>query len=142
VHIGGSRTLRSTSDDHVTLIGCGITVDEADRAAELLAAEGIQARVVDCYSVKPIDADTLLAAARDTHAVVVAEDHWPEGGLGDAVLDALATFDEPVIVRKLAVRIMPTSGTPEELLRAAAIDAEAIAAAAREVLAARQATVG
>jgi transketolase len=142
VHIGGSRTLRSTSDDRVTLIGCGITVEETDSAAELLAAEGIQARVVDCYSVKPIDADTVIAAARDTHAVIVAEDHWPEGGLGDAVLDALAGLDEPVIVRKLAVRIMPTSGTPEELLRAAGIDAEAIAAAAREVMASRQATVG
>ena len=138
VHIGGSRTLRSTSDDQVTLVGCGITVDEADRAAELLAAEGIQARVVDCYSVKPIDADTLVAAARDTRALVVAEDHWPEGGLGDAVLEVLAGVDEPAIVRKLAVRIMPTSGTPEELLQAAGIDAEAIAAAAREVLAARR----
>ncbi|GAA3438706.1 transketolase [Kutzneria kofuensis] len=142
VHIGGSRTVRSSSDDRVTLVGCGVTVDEADKAAELLAAEGIQARVIDCYSVKPIDASVLTTAAGDTHALVVAEDHWPEGGLGDAVLEALAGFEEPVVVRKLAVRDMPTSGTPEELLRAAGIDAEGIAAAAREMLASRRAAVG
>jgi transketolase len=138
VHIGGSRTVRSTADDQVTLVACGVTVDEADKAAELLDAEGIRARVLDCYSVKPIDVPTLLAAASQTHALVTVEDHWPEGGLGDAVLEALGGTTP---VRKLAVREMPTSGTPEELMRAAGIDAEAIAAAAREVLASRLASV-
>jgi transketolase len=141
IHIGGSRTVRSTEDDQVTLIACGITVDEADKAAELLDAEGIRARVVDCYSVKPIDADTVLAAATDTHVLITVEDHWPEGGLGDAALEALAGFGDPVVVRKLAVREMPTSGTPEELLRVAGIDAEGVAAAARAVLAERPVSI-
>jgi transketolase len=141
VFVGGSRVLRSSEDDHVTLVACGVTVDEAYKASELLAAVGIRARVIDCYSIKPIDEMTLLAAAAETHSVVTVEDHWPEGGLGDAVLEALAEFS-PVTVRKLAVREMPGSGTPEELLEAAGIDAKAIAAEARELLAERHAPVG
>jgi transketolase len=117
-------------------VACGITVDEAVRAAEALEGE-LSVRVVDCYSVKPIDAEALAAAARDCGAIVTVEDHWPEGGLGDAVLEALAATDERAHVTKLAVREMPVSGTPEELLREAGIDAEAIAAAARSVVAAR-----
>jgi len=93
--------------------------------------------VIDCYSIKPIDVETLRAAARDCAAIVTVEDHWPEGGLGDAVLEALADAEDRPPVTKLAVREMPVSGTPEELLHAAGIDAEAIAAAARSVAAAR-----
>jgi transketolase len=141
VFIGGSRTIRSSEDDHVAIVACGVTVDEADKAAELLAAVGIRARVIDCYSVKPIDTMTLLTAAVETHTLVTVEDHWAQGGLGDAVLAALAAF-APVTVRKLAVREMPTSGTPEELLATAGIDAKAIAGAAREVLSEKQAPVG
>ena len=110
---------------------------QADRAAEALEGDGIRARVIDCYSIKPIDADALRAAARDCGAIVTVEDHWPEGGLGDAVLEALADTEERPRVVKLAVRDMPVSGTPEELLHAAGIDAEAIAAAARNVVGAR-----
>ncbi|MGH2968630.1 MAG: transketolase, partial [Solirubrobacteraceae bacterium] len=131
VAIGGSRIVRGADTDDIAIVACGITVDEADRAAETLEGEGIRARVIDCYSIKPIDADALRAAARDCGALVTVEDHWPEGGLGDAVLEALAGADDRPPVTKLAVRDMPGSGTPEELLHAAGIDADAIAAAAR-----------
>jgi transketolase len=133
VEIGGSRIVRGADADDVAIIACGITVDEADRAAEALEQDGIRARVLDCYSIKPIDAEAVRAAARDCGAVITVEDHWPEGGLGDAVLEALADADDRPRVTKLAVREMPVSGTPEELLHAAKIDAEAIAAAAREL---------
>jgi transketolase len=137
VRIGSSRIVRGSDADDVAIVACGITVDEADRAAEALEREGIGARVLDCYSIKPIDADALRAAARDCGAIVTVEDHWPEGGLGDAVLEALADADDRPRVTKLAVREMPVSGTPEELLHEARIDAEAIAAAARSLVGAR-----
>jgi transketolase len=133
VRIGGSRVVRGADADDVAIVACGITVDEADRAAEALEREGVRARVLDCYSIKPIDAEALTAAARDCGAIVTVEDHWPEGGLGDAVLEALATADDRPPVVKLAVRGMPMSGKPDELLREAGIDADAIAAAARDL---------
>ena len=89
--------------------------------------------MIDAYSIKPIDAEAVRAAARDCGGVVTVEDHWPEGGLGDAVLEALAEADERPPVHKLAVREMPTSGSPDELLHAAGIDAPAIAEAARSL---------
>jgi transketolase len=131
VRIGGSRVVREGDD--VAIVACGITVDQAAEAAETLAADGVQARVLDCYSLKPIDAESVRAAARECGAIVTVEDHWPEGGLGDAVLEALAEADDRPPVRKLAVREMPTSGKPDELLRRAGIDAEGIARAAREL---------
>ena len=130
--IGGSRTVRDGDD--IALAGCGATVHEALEAAEALAADGIHARVLDLYSVKPIDAEALLAAAGETAGIVVAEDHWPEGGLGEAVLSALARSDVHAPVRALAVGEMPLSGAPEDLLREAGIDAEAIARTARALL--------
>ena len=134
--IGGSRVLRSSDDDDVALIGAGITVHEALKAAEALAEEGIAARVIDLYSIKPLDEETLRAAAEATDGrLVTVEDHWPEGGLGDAVVAALAETDDPPRVVKLAVREMPKSGKPEELLARAGIDAEHIAAAARRIVA-------
>jgi transketolase len=129
VRIGGSRVAHEGDD--VAIAACGITVDEAVRAAEALADEGIAARVLDCYSIKPIDAEAVRAAARECGAIVTVEDHAPEGGLGDAVLEALADADDRPPVTKLAVRELPGSGTPDELLHEAGIDAEAIAAAAR-----------
>ena len=132
-HIGGSQVVRQTDDDAVTLIGAGITLHEALKAADQLAAEGITARVIDLYSVKPIDAETVRAAGRETGAIITVEDHWPEGGMGDAVLDALAEEQPHPVVVKLAVRIMPGSGTPAELLAAAGVDANHIADAAREL---------
>jgi transketolase len=135
--IGGSRVLRSSDDDEVTLVGCGITVHEALKAADALAGDGIAARVVDCYSLKPIDGETLAAAAEETGRIVTVEDHWPEGGLGDSVLAALAERDATAQVRRLAVTEMPHSGKPAELLAAFRIDAAAIAEAARKLVQAR-----
>jgi transketolase len=132
--IGGSRVVQQSDDDAVTLVGAGITLHEALKAADALAGEGINARVIDLYSVKPVDAETLRAAARDTGRIITVEDHYPEGGLGDAVLEALAAEQPHPVVVKLAVRIMPGSGKPAEMLAAAGIDADHIAAAAREIL--------
>ena len=131
--IGGSRTVRMSDEDALTIIGAGITLHEAVKAADTLAQEGISARVIDLYSVKPLDAEAVRAAGRETGAILTVEDHWPEGGIGDAVLDALAAEQPHPVVVKLAVRDMPTSGTPAELLAAAGIDAAHIAAAAREL---------
>jgi transketolase len=130
--IGGSRVLRSSEDDDVAIVAAGITVFEALDAADALAREGIAARVIDLYSIKPLDTATLHAAAEATQGrLVTVEDHWPEGGLGEAVLAAFADADERPRVAVLAVRGMPGSGTSEELLAAAGIDAEHIAAAVR-----------
>ena len=125
--------MRGTDDDVVTIVGAGITLHEALAAAEQLATEGVSARVIDLYSVKPIDAESVRAAARETGAIVTVEDHWPEGGIGDAVLDVLAGEQPHPTVTKLAVRSMPGSGTPAEQLAAAGIDASHIADAAREL---------
>ena len=133
--VGGSRVVRDGDD--ITLVGAGVTLHEARRAAEDLAGDGVDARVIDLYSVKPVDAQTLARAAAETGAIVTAEDHWPEGGLGEAVLSALAEARQSCPVRKLGVEIMPGSGTPEELLSEAGIDAGAIATAARELVGAR-----
>jgi len=133
-HIGGARVVRRADDDAVTLIGAGITLHEALKAADALAVEGVSARVIDLYSLKPMDAPTVREAARDTGAIITVEDHWPEGGIGDAVLDALAQEQPHPIVVKLAVRSMPGSGKPAELLAAAGIDAAHIADAARELV--------
>jgi transketolase len=135
VAIGGSRIAHEGDD--VAIIACGITLDEAVKAATLLLEHGVHARVLDAYSIKPIDAEAVQAAARDCGVIVTVEDHWAEGGLGDAVLDALAEGDDHAKVVKLAVREMPTSGTPEELLREARIDAAAIVDAARSLVGAR-----
>jgi transketolase len=132
--IGGAKVVREGDD--VTIVGAGITLHESLKAAELLAGEGIEARVIDLYSVKPADGDTLRAAAEATGGrVLTVEDHWPEGGIGDAVLEALsASGDLPARVVRLAVRDMPGSGKPAELLAAAGIDAEHIAEAARALV--------
>jgi transketolase len=134
--VGGSRVLRSSEEDEVTIVGAGITVAEALAAADALAAEGASVRVVDCYSVKPIDEEGLREAAA-TGGIVVVEDHWPQGGLGEAVLSALAGLDEHPAFAHLAVAGMPTSGKPAELLAAAGIDREHIADAARQLVRAR-----
>ncbi|WP_330281789.1 transketolase [Streptomyces sp. NBC_00588] len=129
--VGGSKVLRSSPDDRLTLVAAGVTVPEALAAAEALERDGIRARVIDLYSVKPVDRDTLRRAAEETGCLVTVEDHHEEGGIGDAVLDAfLDGRPVPRLVR-LAVRTMPGSASPEEQLRAAGIDAEAIAAAGK-----------
>ena len=134
--VGESKVLRrGDHDDHddVTLIGAGVTLHACLRAADLLHDAGVHARVIDCYSIKPVDTATLTAAAAATGGrIVVAEDHHPEGGLGSAVTDALlATPRSTLSIAHLAVRDMPGSGSGAELLAWAGIDADHIAAAAR-----------
>jgi transketolase len=133
--IGGSKLVRSSPDDQVTLIGAGVTLHNCLAAADELSRDGVRARVMDLYSVKPIDTQALLEAATATDGrLVVAEDHYPEGGLGSAVLDAFNDAGHPVRVRHLAVGGLPGSGTPEELMSAAGISPTQIAQAARDTL--------
>ncbi|MDV5143948.1 transketolase [Streptomyces sp. SBC-4] len=140
--VGGSKTLRHGENDQVTLIGAGVTLHECLAAADQLADEGVRARVVDLYSVKPIDADTLTRAARETGALVVAEDHHPEGGIGEAVLSALAAAGDPTFAppafAHLAVTGLPGSGKTDELLDAAGISRAHVVRAARTLVAARE----
>jgi transketolase len=134
--IGGSRVVRRSDHDDVALVGAGITIHEALRAANQLADEGISARVIDCYSVKPIDQPTLRQAAREANGrLVIVEDHRPEGGLGDAVLEALAGEAIATRIAKLAVSSgMPGSGAASQLRSRAGIDADHIATAVRHMV--------
>ncbi len=142
--IGGSKVLRSSDHDHVILIGAGVTLHACLDAADLLAEQGIHARVIDCYSIKPVDTATFTAAATATGGrLVIAEDHHPEGGLGSAVTDALLAAGTPDLrVARLAVREMPGSGSGPELLAWAGIDAEHIATAARALVRTHQTAAG
>ena len=136
--VGGSKTLRGTGDDVATLVGAGVTVHECLAAADMLAADGITVRVLDVYSVKPIDVAAVRRALDETSLIVVAEDHRTEGGIGDAVLDALAgsgPMNGSVV--KLAVTDMPGSGSAQQMRAWAGIDAASIAAAVRDGLAGR-----
>ena len=129
--VGGSKVLRRGGRDRLTLVAAGTTVQEALAAADLLAADGIAVRVVDLYSVKPVDAQTLWTAAEETGCLVTVEDHHPEGGLGDAVAEAFADGRPVPRLVRLAVSNMPGSASPEEQLYGAGIDAESVAAAVR-----------
>ena len=123
--IGGSHTLLASVDDQATIVGAGITVHEAMRAADELDADGIRVRVIDAYSVQPIDADTIRRAMAETGLIVVAEDHSKAGGLGDAVLDAIAAeHSGPVI--KLGVDEFPGSAPPQEQRERAGISSAAM----------------
>jgi transketolase len=129
---GGSKVLRSSGDDVVTVVAAGITVFEALKAHDELKREGISIRVIDAYSVQPIDAATLLASARETNgAIITVEDHYARGGLGDAVSEAVSP--EGISVHRLAVAEIPRSGKPEELIDRYGISARAIVAAVRRV---------
>ncbi|WP_328432315.1 transketolase [Streptomyces sp. NBC_00453] len=129
--IGGSKVLRSSAHDRLTLVAAGVTVFEALTAADALDRDGIQVRVIDLYSVKPVDRETLRRAAEDTGCLVTVEDHHEEGGIGDAVLDAFLDGRAVPRLVRLAVRGMPGSASPDEQLHAAGIDAESIAAAGK-----------
>jgi transketolase len=118
----------------LTIVAAGITVPEALAAAETLADSGTAARVIDLYSLKPLDLATLRAAATETGHILTVEDHWPEGGLGEAVFAALAEAGLGVKGELLAVRHMPDSATPEQELAEAGIDRVAIAAAAKRLI--------
>ncbi len=132
--IGGSHTIRSSDEDAITLIGAGITLRECLTAADALAEKGVTARVIDLYSVKPVDAETLLKAANETGAVLTVEDHWAEGGIGETVAGVLAEAGTEARLTRLAVSERPGSGPPADLLAAAGIDAAHIVAAAERAL--------
>ena len=132
--VGGSRVLRSSDADEVTVVAAGITLHEALAAADELARERVSTRVIDLYSVKPIDTQTLIEAAVATGAIVTVEDHHPEGGIGDAVLEVFADSGSRPPIVTLAVREMPTSGTPDELLAQAGIDRAHIVDAVRALV--------
>ncbi len=134
--VGGSKVIHRSSKDEVTIVAAGITVHEALKAYDQLKSQGIKARVIDAYSVKPIDEETLMLAADEAgNKIVVVEDHWPEGGLGDAVLDAFTMRNGPIPeVVKLAVQSMPGSGTPAELMEEAGISAYHIVQAVRALV--------
>src|SRR5258705_1416657 len=134
--VGGSKVVRQSPKDRVTLIGAGVTLHSCLAAADQLAAKKIAARVIDRYSVKPVDVKTLRDAVKATKRLVIVEDHYPEGGIGAAVMEALAADGLPKIAL-LAVKDLPTSGKPEELMNAAGISAKQIVAAATKLLAAK-----
>ncbi|HEY7510184.1 MAG TPA: transketolase [Vicinamibacteria bacterium] len=129
--VGGSKTLRSSAADRVTLVGAGITLHEALAAHEALAKDGIAARVIDLYSLQPIDEETLRRAAAETRGFVTVEDHSVHGGIGEAVAGVVAGQAR---VEMLGVREIPRSGKPAELVAAHGIDAKAVVAAARRLL--------
>jgi transketolase len=134
--VGGSKVVRQSNNDQVTVVAAGITLHEALKAYDQLKGENILIRVIDAYSVKPMDEETLQAAARETgNKIVTVEDHWPEGGLGDAVLDVFTKRDGPLPqVVKLAVQSMPGSGTPAELMEEAGISAHHIVQAVKALV--------
>jgi transketolase len=129
--IGGSKILRSNPKDVATVVAAGITVHEALKAYEELKKENIVVRVIDLYSIKPIDATTLKRAAMETGTIITVEDHFEAGGIGEAVQSALA--EQPVPVHSLCVRKMPKSGKPGELLDFEEISAKAIIATVKEL---------
>ena len=123
--IGGAKVLRQSAEDKVTVVAAGVTLYEALKAADALKGEGIGITVIDAYSIKPLGKDVIKAAAKKTkNLVVTVEDHYAEGGLGDAVAGELSA--EGVKVHKLAVWELPRSGKPEELMAKYGIDADAI----------------
>ncbi|MBI2484035.1 transketolase [Candidatus Uhrbacteria bacterium] len=130
--IGGSKVLRSSANDTATVIGAGVTLYEALAAYEALHDDGIAIRVVDLYSVKPLDLETLRQCASETRAIITVEDHYPEGGIGEAVSAALSDQSTPVY--SLAVRKMPRSGKPDELLAYEQINKDAIVKKVKELL--------
>ncbi len=134
--IGGSKIVRQSANDEATIVAAGITLHEALKAYDQLKGQGITARVIDAYSVKPIDTETLFSAAENANnKILTVEDHWPEGGLGEAVMEAFSERDGamPEIV-KLAVQSMPGSGTPAELMEEAGISAHHIVQAVRALV--------
>lgn len=130
--IGGSKVVRESKQDVVTIVGAGITLFEALKAYDILQKEAILVRVIDLYSIKPLDVATLKRAAQETKALIVVEDHFVEGGIGEAVMAALAECQTPVY--SLAVKKLPRSGKPEELLAYAEIDCQAIVRLTKTIL--------
>jgi transketolase len=135
-HIGGSKVLRRSDHDQATVVAAGITVHESLKAYEQLLRDRITVRVIDAYSIKPIDTEALFLAVQEAgNRIVTVEDHWPEGGLGDAVLSAFTQISGPLPhVAKLAVSSMPSSGTPAQLMEEAGISAHDIMLAVKAII--------
>lgn len=133
-HIGGSKVLRRSKADEITIIAAGITLYEALKAHSILARKNIKTRIIDLYSIKPIDEATLREAAQQTKALIIVEDHYKDGGIGDAVRQALT--DRPTRIYSLAVSKIPMSGEPEELLDYEEISAKHIVKKVTDVLSA------
>jgi transketolase len=129
--VGGSKTVRGSTADAATVVAAGVTVQEAVEAHDILAKEGIAVRVIDLYSVKPLDAETLRKAARETRGIVTVEDHSVAGGIGEAVAAVVGTA-APVAI--LGVREVPRSGKPAELMEAHGLSAAAIVAAVKDLV--------
>lgn len=129
--IGSSKILRGSDNDRFTIVAVGITVHEAISAYQALKDSGINVRVIDLYSIKPMDHATIRRAADETEMIFTVEDHFPEGGMGEAVLTSLS--DHPTPVRTLAVRKRPRSGQSQELLDYEGIYAKAIVDAVQAV---------
>jgi transketolase len=135
--VGGSKTLRSSDHDVATVVAAGVTVFEALKAYDTLLSDGLAIRVVDAYSLQPVDREGLVVAGKASHGrLITVEDHYPHGGLGDAVSEAV--WDHGFIVQRLAVREIPRSGPPEVLLDRFGISARAIAAAVRALAGGRR----
>jgi transketolase len=131
--IGGAKVPRQSAGDQLTVVAAGVTLFEALKAADALAREGIGLTVIDAYSIKPLGKEVIRAAAQKTrNTVLTVEDHYPEGGLGDAVAGELSA--DGVRVHKLAVMELPHSGKPEELLAKYGIDANAIIRKAKALI--------
>jgi transketolase len=134
--VPGFKVLRQTDQDKVTVIGAGVTLHEALKAADQLKSEGLSVRVIDLYCVKPLDGKALADQVAATGGrLITVEDHWPEGGIGEAVLSAMAQVGAtPTKSRLIAIRDMPHSGKPEELVDAFGISAKHIVEAIRSVV--------
>ncbi len=130
---GGSKTLKETANDRVTVIAAGITVHETLKAYETLNKQGVNIRVIDAYSIKPIDANAILKAAEETQIIITVEDHYLEGGMGDAVLEVLAG-GRSVKMYKMGIKKMPKSGKQRELLDYEEISAESIVEKVRSLI--------
>jgi transketolase len=131
--IGGSKVIRQSGNDALTIVAAGVTLFEALKAYDQLKAIGVSVRVIDLYSIVPIDRTTLLASASATHGrLLTVEDHYAHGGLGDAVLDAVGA--EGIRVHKLAVRAIPHSGKPDELVDHYGIGARSIVEATQHII--------
>ena len=122
--VGGSHVLKSSKNDVLTIVSAGVTLWEALNAYEILKQKGVWVRVIDLYSIKPVDVKTLVRAGQETGCLVTVEDHYPEGGLGSAVAEAVSSHG--IRVHRLAVNQIPRSGKPEELLSLCGIDSKKI----------------
>jgi transketolase len=132
-HIGGSKVVRQSTSDALTIVAAGVTLFEAMKAHDQLKSAGIAVRVIDLYSIAPIDKTTLVESGRATQRrILTVEDHYSHGGLGDAVLSAVAT--EGIKVHKLSVREIPHSGKPEELVDHYGIGVRSIVEAIKQII--------